>query len=106
MAQNPSTSCGGYSEDFAAPRSKFSRLLPKKILGTARGSAPALILFWKAEYRGVAQLVARLLWEQDAAGSSPVTSTKNADLTAVLQSNRLKINTSPEAVYRSTVLPD
>ena len=25
--------------------------------------------------RGVAQLVARLLWEQDAAGSSPVTST-------------------------------
>ena len=26
-------------------------------------------------YRGVAQLVARLLWEQDAAGSSPVTST-------------------------------
>ena len=27
-------------------------------------------------YRGVAQLVARLLWEQDAAGSSPVTSTK------------------------------
>ena len=25
---------------------------------------------------GVAQLVARLLWEQDAAGSSPVTSTK------------------------------
>ena len=31
-------------------------------------------------YRGVAQLVARLLWEQDAAGSSPVTPTirKNA----------------------------
>ena len=29
----------------------------------------------KIEYRGVAQLVARLLWEQDAAGSSPVTST-------------------------------
>ena len=28
-------------------------------------------------HRGVAQLVARLLWEQDAAGSSPVTSTKN-----------------------------
>ncbi len=26
-------------------------------------------------HRGVAQLVARLLWEQDAAGSSPVTST-------------------------------
>ncbi len=29
-------------------------------------------------YRGVAQLVARLLWEQDAAGSSPVTSTITA----------------------------
>ena len=27
------------------------------------------------KYRGVAQVVARLLWEQDAAGSSPVTST-------------------------------
>ena len=28
------------------------------------------------EKRGVAQMVARLLWEQDAAGSNPVTSTK------------------------------
>ena len=27
-------------------------------------------------------MVARLLWEQDAAGSSPVTSTKIANLTA------------------------
>ena len=33
-------------------------------------------------FRGVAQLVARLLWEQDAAGSNPVTPTKIADLTA------------------------
>ncbi len=33
-------------------------------------------------YRGVAQLVARLLWEQDAGGSSPFTPTKNAALTA------------------------
>ena len=30
------------------------------------------------KFRGVAQLVARLLWEQDAAGSSPVTPTKKA----------------------------
>ena len=29
----------------------------------------------KIEYPGVAQLVARLLWEQDAAGSNPVTRT-------------------------------
>ena len=28
-------------------------------------------------YPGVAQLVARLLWEQDVAGSNPVTPTKN-----------------------------
>ncbi len=56
--------------------------------------------------RGVAQLVAREVWDFDAAGSSPVTPTKNADLTAVLQSNRLKINMSPEAAYRSTVKPD
>jgi len=46
------------------------------------------------------------VWDHQAAGSSPVTLTKNADLTAVLQSNRLKINMSPEAVYRSTVMPD
>ncbi len=29
------------------------------------------------QFRGVAQLVARLLWEQEATGSSPVTPTKN-----------------------------
>ena len=33
-------------------------------------------------HRGVAQLVARVLWEHDAAGSSPVTPTKIADLSA------------------------
>ena len=32
--------------------------------------------------RDVAQLVARLLWEQDVAGSNPVIPTKIADLTA------------------------
>ena len=35
-----------------------------------KASANSIFIF-----RGVAQLVARLLWEQDAAGSSPVTST-------------------------------
>ena len=37
-------------------------------------------------------MVARLLWEQDAAGSSPVTSTKITDLTSFLRSNRRKLN--------------
>ena len=35
-------------------------------------------------YRGVAQLVARLLWEQDAAGSNPVTRTTFFRKTAFL----------------------
>ena len=35
-------------------------------------------------YRGVAQLVARLLWEQDAAGSNPVTRTTFPRKTAFL----------------------
>ncbi len=33
--------------------------------------------FNKKPYRGVAQLVAREVWDFDAAGSSPVTPTKN-----------------------------
>ena len=33
-------------------------------------------------YPGVAQLVARLLWEQDAVGSSPATRTMASVLTA------------------------
>ena len=57
-------------------------------------------------YRGVAQMVERVLWEHQAAGSSPVTPTKIADLATILQSNRFKLNMSPEAVYRSTVMPD
>ena len=38
------------------------------------------------KYRGVAQLVARLLWEQDAAGSNPVTPTSRSVLTALKSS--------------------
>ena len=49
----------------------------KEIPGTARGRAKQgnFERDKKIEYRGVAQMVARLLWEQDAAGSNPVTST-------------------------------
>ena len=37
-----------------------------------------------SKYPGVAQLVARLLWEQDAAGSNPVTRTTFLGKTAFL----------------------
>ena len=42
----------------------------------ATGSAPNLFSTIKlTQYRGVAQLVARLLWEQDVGGSNPFTPT-------------------------------
>ena len=40
---------------------------------------------WKISYPGVAQLVARLLWEQDAGSSSLPTRTKNRLKTDVLR---------------------
>ena len=43
----------------------------------------------KITYPGVAQLVARLLWEQDAAGSNPVTRT----------------NANGDTVFSNTVSP-
>ena len=47
------------------------------------------------------------LGEQDAAGLSPVTSTKITDLISFWGQIGLNlINLSPEAVYRSTVMPD
>ena len=55
----------------------------------------------------MAQLVARDVWDVDAAGSNPVTPTKIADLTVFC--GQIGINLiilSPEAVYRSTVMPD
>ena len=55
---------------------------------------------------GCCLMVRRLVWDQDGAGSIPVTPTKIADLTVFLQSKRRKLNMSPEAVYRSTVMPD
>ena len=47
------------------------------------------------------------LWDVDAAGSNPVTPTKITDLTAFC--GQIGVNLiilSPEAVYRSTVMPD
>ena len=51
---------------------------------TATGSARAACMKNKTKYRGVAQLVARVLWEHDAAGSSPVTSTTESRTRAKL----------------------
>lgn len=54
----------------------------------AAGSAPALgaqALPPKTSYPGVAQLVARLLWEQEVARSSRVTRTKNKSLKMALE---------------------
>ena len=60
----------------------FRRSKPKKILGTARGRAKqagtglkSLTFMLNWIFRGVAQLVARLLWEQDAGCSSHLTPT-------------------------------
>ena len=44
-------------------------------------TCPEKYRFLIHQYRGVAQLVARLLWEQDAVGSSPVTPTKMSEPT-------------------------
>ena len=62
---------------------KCASICEQAISGTAKGGVAedALASCEKTNkkqniLRGVAQLVARLLWEQDAAGSSPVTPTK------------------------------
>lgn len=46
--------------------------------------SPPLPCLWVVFFPGVAQLVARLLWEQDAAGSNPVTRTTFLRKTAYL----------------------
>ena len=49
------------------------------------GADPIFDHSWKIPYPGVAQLVARLLWEQDAGSSSLPTRTKNRLETDVLR---------------------
>ena len=75
---------GGCSEALLAQRSKW-RAAPRRkaISGTARGRAKqavrrsrSLHFFYNFIFRGVAQLVARLLWEQDAGCSSHLTPTR------------------------------
>ncbi len=43
----------------------------------------------KIQYRGVAQLVARLVWDQDAAGSIPVTPTIMNDTRVVIRTKQI-----------------
>ena len=61
------------SDYFAKKEAGTARGRPKQ---SARKSRINTINTKTKEYRGVAQLVARLLWEQDVAGSNPVTSTR------------------------------
>ena len=52
--------------------------------------------------RGVAQLVAREVWDFDAVGSNPATPTKKADLTVKKRSDQQKISyLSPEVERRN-----
>ncbi len=39
--------------------------------------SPAALLSFMINYRGVAQLVARAVWDREVAGSNPVSPTKN-----------------------------
>ena len=83
---------GGEARPLRRRGQKFQGAMPPKFLVTARGGpisgrirpcpfsqrpkqAAVSFKFKNFRFRGVALLVARLLWEQDAAGSSPVTST-------------------------------
>ena len=57
----------------------FNRLLnstPKLHLTTALTTDSEIFRNRKSKYPGVAQLVARVVWDHQAAGSNPVTRTK------------------------------
>ena len=57
----------------------------------------------KVLFPGVAQLVARLLWEQDAAGSSPVTRTISSVHNGLDRYEHSFLCTSVFSMYRSRV---
>ena len=82
-AKSPTAACGGCREgDFgAAVEMRRSEQQAGAFRAPQEGDQSIMVGCPHKQihilYRGVAQLVARLLWEQDAAGSSPVTSTKN-----------------------------
>ena len=72
--------CGEYAETSRNYR-KWPEMYRKNLVqpfGRIRPGHPT------TSYPGVAQLVARLLWEQDAAGSNPVTRTTFVGKTAYL----------------------
>ena len=54
-----------------------SKSTPKLHLTTALTTDSEIFRNWKSKYPGVAQLVARVVWDHQAAGSNPVTRTKN-----------------------------
>ena len=64
---------------------KADGVLPLAGNWSKTGVDPIFDHSWKIPYPGVAQLVARLLWEQDAGSSSLPTRTKNRLKTDVLR---------------------
>ena len=86
--QHRSAAGGGCSEVLLAQRSKsFAAPRRKRFRAPQEGEQSSASFFvlitihepLTIEYRGVAQLVARLLWEQDAGCSSHLTPTKRKD---------------------------
>ena len=58
-------------------KSDFCSFLQNSLVGKAIQQKRALFsLRENGVYRGVAQMVERLIWDQEAAGSSPVTPTR------------------------------
>ena len=85
MGTFPSAAGGGSSEELgvAAVAEHLTNTFVECEAVTATGSAATTAFsLLNLIFRDVAQLVARLVWDQDVAGSNPVIPTKIADLTA------------------------